>query len=127
MVEMKIAIETYFADHWSSTPIQWQGMKFVQPTNKQWVYVNFTPIDVETSMNGKCETNIAQIRVLTYGGTPNISLKLADDIRDFLAFYSWNNSSIVESYSTDGLGIIDMENGAFETSSLFTVESTKGK
>ena len=125
MLEMKRAIEKYFSDNWSQTPIHWQGMDFVQPNSGVWIHITFTPIDRESHGSGCISTNIAQVRVLSYGKTPNASLELDGDVGTFLGNYSWNSASVVDVGDYDGLGIIDLDNGVFETSSLFTVTTTK--
>ena len=125
MIEMKIQIETYFKDNWTQTPIHYQGMRFIPPSTHNWVSITFTPIDRESHGSGCIATDIAQVRVLSYGNTPNASLELDGDVGAFLENYSWNSASIVGARDYDGLGILDMENGAFETSSLYSVMLTK--
>lgn len=126
MVDMKIAIDTYFNDSWSSTPIQWQGMTFEQPADGEWIQLSFTPIAREQGGFGAgCATNMAQLRVMSYGTTPNASLTLDGEVQEFIENYYWGEGNNVDTQEPDGLGIIDFDNGVFETSSLYLVTSTK--
>jgi len=122
---MKIAIEKHFADNWTATPIHWQGMRFTAPSDNKWIHVSFTPISRQRGgFGGGCATNEAQVKIMSYDKTPTASLALDGQVLTFLENYSWEHNSTVGLSEPDGLGTIDMENGAFETSSLYQVKST---
>lgn len=126
MVDMKIAIDTYFSDNWTECPVHYQGMTFTQPSDAKWIHIMFTPIEREQyGFGDACATNIAQLRILSYGDTPNASLTLDGDVQTFIENYYWGTGNNVETAEPDGLGIIDLDNGVFETSTLYIVTSTK--
>ena len=125
MVDMKIAIEKHFADNWSTTPIHYQGMKFTAPADNKWIHISFTAIErTRGGFGGGCTSETAQVKVMSYDRTPTSSLKLDGHVVAFLENYQWEDNSIVGLQEPDGLGTLDMENGAFETSSLYYVKQT---
>ena len=122
---MKTMIEKHFADNWHYTPIHYQGMKFTAPADNKWIHISFTPISRQRGGFGAgCTTQEAQVKVMSYGENPSMSLALDGHVQTFLENYQWEHNTIVGTQEPDGLGTLDMENGAFETSSLYYVTQT---
>jgi len=125
MKSLKIEIEKYFVDHWTQTPIQFQGSTFTQAS--EWISVVFIPLDRSLYAfdggNGR-KMDTVMVKVLSYSDNPTKTLGLEDDVRAFLECIEVpNNNARVGMGKPDGLGVLDLENGVFEASSTYLIQS----
>lgn len=125
MQNLKKAVETYFNDDWTSTPLQFQGSAL--PDTDTFIYIVFVPIDRSVygiGNNKGRKKDTVMIRVSSYSSNPLRSLEIDDAVRDF--FECWEVPNIdaqVQSGVPDGLGIVDLGNGMFETISNYMIDS----
>ena len=118
MYDTKVEIEEYFNLNWVSTPVQYQGIDFVNP--KKWVSVIFIPIERSSNTCGRVFEN-SQLKVLVYDVSPTLAIKLMDELNDFLSCLQLNTCNIGVGVP-DGMGIIPLDNGVHEIVSLFEVD-----
>lgn len=127
MHSLKEQLEIYFNENWVLTPVQYQGARFDQPTDKTWIYISFVPIDRAVygfdGGNGR-KMDTAMLRVSSYSSNPLKSLEIDDAVRAFLECWElpFNDCQVQEGVP-DGLGIVDLGNGMFETISNYLMNS----
>ena len=125
MKSLKVEIEKYIQANWTQTPVKFQGSTFAQTS--EWVSVVFIPLDRSLYAfdggDGRKKDTV-MLKVLSYSDNPTKCLGLEDDVRAFLECINIpNNNARVGMGKPDGLGVIDLENGVFEASSTYLIES----
>ncbi len=118
--DIKIEIEQYFKDNWS-TPIQYQYDDFDMPSDNKWISLEY--IGIERTSNSCSRTFVnSQLRIRCYDNTGTLSIKLTDQINAFFdcyqgtLFYSGNGNP-------DGLGVQSLSNNVFESATIFEINS----
>lgn len=125
MQNLKKQIEIYFNDNWTDTPVQYQGSS--EPDTDTFIYITFVPLDRSVygmDSNGGRKKDTVMARIFSYSSNPLKSLEIDDSVREF--FECWELPGIDARTQTgvpDGLGIVDLGNGMFETTSNYTIES----
>ena len=126
MVDIKKEIDALFNDDWIETPVQFQGTDFTTPNNKRWISIRFTPIDralyAFDGANGR-KADTVQVQVLCYDKSTTKALELEDSVREFFECYKLQTvNGTVEEGNPDGLGVVNIGNDVYQTSSLYTIK-----
>ena len=119
LYDIKVEIEQYFIDNWTSTPIQFQGVDFTSPN--KWISLIFIPLKRESSTCGRIFESY-QLKILCYDTNPSKAIELMDNVN---AFYDCKQ--LTKSYSgtgyADGLGVQDLLNNCYEVETLYDINN----
>lgn len=115
MVNIKQKVEQYFIDSWTGAPFNFQGndIEAVAP----FFTISFVPLEREAySFGGACsrKRDTAYFKISSYETNPTKCIILDDEVRAFLECYNVDSVQLEEG-KPDGLGIVDLENGLFES------------
>lgn len=128
MNKLKKEVEQYFLDNWSTSPIQWdEDDSFKAPSDKSWIGINFIPIDRSViGLDGGSgrKSNLAQVKIFSYGRNPTKALELEDSVRAFFECIDLPlNDARVGLGEPDGFGVVDMQNGLYQSATLYDVKT----
>lgn len=113
----RTALEGYFYQSWTTTPIQYHGVSFTTPSTKKWIGLKFVPVEnvlyaFDGTDTGRIEYN-AQMQVFCYDTSLSKCIKLADSICTFLNGKRFSPDIVCGIGQVHGAAI-DLENGIFE-------------
>ena len=112
--DIKIAIEMYFNTKWTTTPIQYEGVKLATIPDK-YIGLIYNPVlNEQYAFDGTTTGRIRHVgiqKVFCYAKSTTLAYKLADDVKTFLNGLELNG--IVFQIGQDR-SVLDLENGYFE-------------
>ena len=122
--DIKIALDTYFQDNWTSTPIQFQGQSLDTASIDSFISLIYSPVENETyGLDGTENGRILYsglYKIFCYAKNYNKVLILADEVKTFL-----NGKEFPESMHI-GIGQdgspTDLDNGFIEILTIFNVD-----
>lgn len=114
--DIKATIEQEFLSNWSTTPIQFEGVKFDYTGKDSWVSLVYTPVVSDRyGFNGTAIGRVRYVgiqKVFCYAKNPTKAYKLADAVKTFLNGKEING--LVFDIGQDR-AVLDLNNGYFET------------
>jgi len=119
MYEYKSKIDRHFAENWTETPVELDGIHFDVPVDKRWISVKFVPYarDEKTFGAGVIKER-GLLKVFAYDTSATLAYVLAKKVLDFYDEYKLENCVADVGYP-DGQGVEPLHDGIFETLVLF--------
>jgi len=127
MTNIKRELEQAFLDHWTFTPVQFDTTDFKAPNDKQWIAPQFIPIDRHIyAFDGAKGRKVdrMQVKILCYSNSPTKVLMLEDKVKEFLECHDLQTvDAWIDVGVPDGLGIIPLDNGTYNSALTFAVKA----
>ena len=127
MKSVKVALEKYFSDNWTETPIRFQGDKLKPDT--RFIEINFIPIDrtIYSTGNGRGrKRDLIQFKISCFDSSSTLVFGLEDKVREFLECYEESDTDYnfyVGEGVPSGRGATALDNGVFVSISLYEVRN----
>ena len=111
----KKAIDKHFQDHWTKCPIQYEGTKYDDPTDRKWISLQFIPTDAEVyAFDGADGRKMLQyiLKIRIFEVNPQKAFDLSDEVRAFLDCKELGSLQFGLGEG-DGNGAVDLERDCF--------------
>lgn len=113
--DIKASLEQYFLSNWTSTPIQFEGIKFDYSGKTNWISLVLAPAFADRyGFDGTATGRVRYVgiqKVFCYAKNPTKAFQLADSVKTFLNGLQIGGSVI--DLGQDGTAL-DLQNGYFE-------------
>jgi len=120
-LNIKEAVDSYFEDNWTSTPVQYEGTDFGTPVTHKWISLQMLPYDRDTyaydGANGR-KRSYQLIRVRCYDVSPTLAFTLAQEVQAFFECVTLDTLKVGIG-TGDGNGAVDLNNDIYEVTLNF--------
>lgn len=116
IAEIKSTVESYFQTNWIETEIDWNGVDFITPSNKEWISIQTIPFDrvpYAYDGTGDRKRDDVIIKVRAYAPNPHSAFVLQDELITFLEGKELLTTQYLVG-KPDGNGATSLENGIYE-------------
>lgn len=116
------AVNDYFLNNWTATPIQIEGVDFITPTAKKWISISILPYDREAYAydgdKGRKKQYVL-VAIRCYDITPTLSHLLAQEVQSFFECVTLEETLAVGLGIGDGNGAVNLGNAVYQVTLNF--------
>ena len=109
-------INEYFSNNFTDCLVEYEGLRFDHPDLKEWISLYLLPEEASKTVES------GLFKVVCYSSSATLAFKLGDKVKTFLDNTQFESLTFGIGYG-DGLGILNLENGIYQTVVLFDVEA----